>query len=218
MPKAWFIRHGESVSNADLQTKHPATSALTTRGHKEAALVAQAFREAPDLIVVSSFVRAQETAVPTQNRFPQVPVETWPVYEFTYLHPERYNGTTGSQRQPFAHAYWERNDPFEKESGEGESFAELLARVEETKRCLQIHPVKFIAIFSHGLFLRALLWAELTGVQTATPETMRRYLNFVRGVWLVNGAIFTGVFGEDGRVSFTGFDTAHIPPGAFANE
>ena len=121
MTKFWFIRHGESVSNANLPTKDPALSELTPRGHQEAEYVAQAFNEAPDLIVVSSFLRARQTAVPTQKRFPLVPVVEWPVHEFVYLHPERYNGTTGSERAPFAQAYWERNDPFENEYGGGES-------------------------------------------------------------------------------------------------
>ncbi|HRQ38167.1 MAG TPA: histidine phosphatase family protein [Chloroflexota bacterium] len=210
MIKVWFIRHGESVSNADLPTIHPAESELTPRGHEEAALIAQAFAETPDLIVVSSYVRAKETAVPTQMRFPHVPVETWPVYEFSYLHPERYSGTTGSQRGPFAQAYWERNDPWEEEGGDGESFAALLARVQETRTRLQEQSAEFVAVFSHGLFLRALLWSALTGITTATPEAMKRYHRFIHGVWMPNGAIMEALFMADGRLFFSGFRTAHM--------
>nr|MBP7045623.1 histidine phosphatase family protein [Chloroflexota bacterium] len=35
MPVVWFIRHGQSESNADLRTSHPADSALTPIGHEE---------------------------------------------------------------------------------------------------------------------------------------------------------------------------------------
>ncbi|MCL4262152.1 MAG: phosphoglycerate mutase family protein [Anaerolineae bacterium] len=218
MTRVWFIRHGESVSNADLPTKHPAESELTPRGHEEAALIAQAFTEAPDLIVVSSYVRARETAVPTRARFPHVPITTWPVHEFSYLHPERYNGTTGSQRSPFAQAYWERNDPWEEEDGEGESFAALLARVQETLHRLREQPAEFVAIFSHGLFLRALLWSVLTGITTAAPENMRRYSHFVRGVWLPNGAIMEAMLMADGRLFFSGFQTAHVQKAVSGDE
>lgn len=218
MSKIWFIRHGESVSNANLPTSDPALSELTARGHKEAAFVAQAFRQAPDLIVASPYLRAQQTAVPTQNRFPTVLVEEWPVYEFTYIHPEKYNGTTGSQRAPFAHAYWERNDPFEKEAGEGESFAELMERIKWTKDTLHTQSAEFIAVFSHGLFLRALLWSILSGHHEATSQSMQQFYNFIRGLWLPNCAIFEGVFKTNGRVSVTGFDTSHIPVDAFPNE
>ena len=215
MSKVWFIRHGESVSNADLPTRHPALSELTPRGHREAEYVAQAFSQEPDLIVVSPYVRARETAVPTQKRFPKTPVVEWPVHEFTYLHPEKYNGTIGSERAPAARAYWQRNDPFEHEDGEGESFADLLARINVTKENLAAHPAEFVALFSHGLFLRAFIWSLLTGIREATPAAMRSYHQFVKGIWMENGAIFEGRFNDNGRISITGFDTSHIPPNAF---
>lgn len=210
MGTVWLIRHGESISNADLPTEHPATSALTDRGHQEAVSVARAFRQAPDLIVVSPFLRAQQTAVPTQERFPQVPVEEWPVHEFTYLHARRYQGTTGRERGPHAQSFWERNDPAEKEGGDGESFAELMARVTAFKTRLARHPAPFLAVFSHGLFLRAFIWRLLTGIETASPEAMRRYYYFARGVEMPNGAVCEVILAEQTPVSFTGFETAHL--------
>ena len=211
MTKFWFIRHGESVSNANLPTEDPTLSELTPRGQIEAKSVALAFSEAPDLIVVSSFVRARETAVPTINRFPNVPVIEWPVHEFIYLHPERYRGTTGSERAPLAQAFWQRNDPYENENGGGESFSRLLNRVVEIKSRLHECPENFVAVFSHGLFLRALIWSILSGIEEPTPETMTRYHRFVAGLWMKNGAIFEGLCNKNGRVHISGFDTSHIP-------
>lgn len=209
--EVWFIRHGESVSNANLPTIHPSASELTEKGHREADYVAQAFTRKPDLIVVSPYIRARQTAVPTINRFNPVPVAEWPIYEFSYLHPEKYNGTTGADRWPEALAYWRRMDPLEKEGGEGESFAELLARVRDMEARLHGAPESFVAIFSHGLFLRAFLWMTLTGIRQSTKQTMERYLHFSRGIAMPNGSILKMRFEPDGRIFFSPFDTAHIP-------
>lgn len=209
--EVWFIRHGESVSNANLPTTHPAESELTGKGHREAAYIAQAFTQRPDLIVVSPYIRARQTAVPTIQRFNPVPVAEWPIFEFSYLHPQKYNGTTGDERWPDAQAYWQRMDPLENEGGAGESFAEMLARVQEMEAKLRASPEPFIAIFSHGLFLRAFLWMSLTGFREATSRSMERYLFFSRGMAMPNGSIMKMRYEADGRIFFSPFDTAHIP-------
>ena len=209
--EVWFIRHGESVSNANLPTTHPSASELTAKGHREAEYVAQAFTRKPDLIVVSPYIRARQTAVPTINRFNPVPVAEWPVHEFSYLHPEKYNGTTGEQRWPEAMAYWQRMDALEKEGGKGESFAEMLTRVREMQEELFNAPESFIALFSHGLFLRAFLWMALSGYREANSHTMERYLNFSRGLAMPNASILKVRFEENGRFLFSPFDTSHIP-------
>ena len=210
MPIVWFIRHGESESNANLKTTHPAESAITPKGEREARRIVAAFETAPDLIVVSPFLRARQTAVPTQQAFPGTPVETWPVEEFTYLHPRHYDGTTGAERRQIAVAYWEANDPFRKDGGEGESFAELLARTEAVKNRLAASSARFIALFSHGLFLRALLHAEIMSSYAPTPRMMERYSHFVRGVHMPNGAILKANVEANGRFTFSGIDAAHL--------
>lgn len=100
MPKVWLIRHGESESNADLRTSHPSETTLTPKGLIEAERVAGRFVEAPDLIVVSPYLRSRQTAEPTLQRFAEIAIEEWPVHEFTYLHPNRYRDTMGSERMP----------------------------------------------------------------------------------------------------------------------
>lgn len=197
------------MSNANLPTKHPELSELTARGQQEANQIADAFSQAPDLIVVSPYLRAQQTAVPTRTRFPHTPVAEWPVYEFTYLHPERYNGTTGSQRTPHSHAYWQRNDPHEKEGGQGESFAQLLERVQQTINLAQQQTADFIAVFSHGLFLRALLFVLLSPETSPTAETMSRYRHFVQGLPMGNGAILEVTWAANGRVYLSGLQNSH---------
>lgn len=210
MATVWLIRHGESVSNADLPTGDPAESALTEKGVVQAAQIVNAFETVPDLFVVSSYLRARQTAVPILNRFPNVPQEEWPVHEFTYLNPIRYHGTTGTERRPYALAYWDRCDPLEKEGGAGESFAELLARVQENVARLRQHPADFIAVFSHGLFLRALIWSILTGINEATPKTMKRYSHFTQAVQIPNGAIIKARFPATGPIFVSSFEITQL--------
>ncbi|MCA9931018.1 MAG: histidine phosphatase family protein [Anaerolineales bacterium] len=210
MSNVWFIRHGESISNANLPTGDPAESSLTEKGFAEAERIVGAFVDKPDLIVVSPYLRARQTAVPTITHFSPIAVEEWPVFEFTYLHPQRYNGTRGSERGPFAQAYWQRNDPHEKEMGGGESFTELMTRIQQLIDRLHQHPADTIAVFSHGLFLRGLLWMLITGIRAPTKDAMRRYHHFVQGVLMPNGAILKTTFNGRHSVTFGGFETGHM--------
>jgi broad specificity phosphatase PhoE len=210
MPVVWFIRHGESESNANLKTTHPAHSALTPQGYEESLKIPPAITQQPDLIVVSPYLRAQQTAVPTIEKFPNTPVETWPVEEFTYLHPVAYENTTGAERWPAAKAYWEENDPFLKQGGEGESFAELMTRVQAVQLRLAQHPVDFIVMFSHGLFLRAFLLTNIIGAHEPTALMMERYRHFVWAVNMPNCAILKATINDNGRFSFSGYDTNHL--------
>ena len=210
MPKVWFIRHGESISNANLPTSHPADSELTPRGHEEARYVAQAFREKPQLLVVSPFRRARQTARPTIARFDPIESKEWPVHEFTYLAPHHYDGTTGEERRPAAIAYWERNDPTYKDNDEAESFAELMERVTRLTERLHAQTADFIVVFSHGLFLRALLWSLLANQRQPTPANMQRYSHFVRAVRWRNGAICEAHF-HNNSVQLGQLDLSHLP-------
>ncbi len=210
MPVVWFIRHGESESNANLKTTHPAESALTPQGHEESLKVSLAITQQPDLIVVSPYLRAQQTAVPTIEKFPDTPVETWPVEEFTYLDPLAYKDTTGADRWPAAKAYWADNDPQLKHEGKGESFAELMTRVQALQTRLAQHPAEFIVVFSHGLFLRALLHMQIIGSYEPTPEMMERYRHFLWAVHIPNCAILKTTVDDNGRFTFSGYDIAHL--------
>ncbi|MCL1962490.1 MAG: histidine phosphatase family protein, partial [Desulfovibrionaceae bacterium] len=91
--KAVFIRHGQSTGNAGVPCHDLASIELTDLGHEQARDIAGSWTEAPSLIVTSPYLRTRQTAAPTMERFPDVPVEVWPIEEFTYLQPSRWNGT-----------------------------------------------------------------------------------------------------------------------------
>ncbi|MFC9977698.1 histidine phosphatase family protein [Spirillospora sp. NPDC127200] len=178
--RVWLIRHGQSESNAGLPTNGPGAAPLTAQGRAEAEGVAEAFTGPPALIVSSDFARARETALPARRRFPDVPYEEWPVQEFTYLGRLHGPGTTNAQRRPYAEAYWDRSDPRYVAGEDGESFQGLIDRSRELLARLAAVPDPGpVAVFTHGLFMRAVAWSLATGVTEPGPEDMRAFRRFM---------------------------------------
>jgi len=211
MLTCWLIRHGESESNAGLPTGDMSLIRLTEKGVEQANRVAQAFNDQPALIVTSRYVRASQTAQPTINRFPCVPVEEWPVQEFTYLSLPQDVLMTVSQRAPLAEDYWARCDPFYIDGPGAESFSDFIGRAACFLRRLRDYSDddysdegdsdRTIAVFSHGQFIQAVLWLLLSGPINMDPKAFARYRQFIRGVPFDNGAIARIHFARDGNGS-----------------
>ena len=104
--RAIFIRHGQSTGNAGVPCDDLGAIELTELGQEQARAVAASWTQAPALIVTSPYTRTRQTAAPTIARFPGVPVEVWPIEEFTYLQPARWNGTRSAERMPHLERYW----------------------------------------------------------------------------------------------------------------
>ncbi len=153
-----LIRHGESAANAGKASSDHASIPLTPKGVEQAHLVAGSFAQAPDLIVASPFSRAQATAMSTANAFSSVPLETWPIHEFTYLEPGRCANTTVAQRRAWVEAYWYRSDPAFTDGEGAESFLDFISRAQSFLDQLADHPAQDIAVFSHGQFINAVAW------------------------------------------------------------
>lgn len=153
-----LIRHGESAANAGEASSDHASIPLTPKGVEQAHLVAGSFAQAPDLIVASPFSRAQATAMSTANAFSSVPLETWPIHEFTYLEPGRCANTTVAQRRAWVEAYWYRSDPAFTDGDGAESFLDFISRAQSFLDQLADHPAQDIAVFSHGQFINAVAW------------------------------------------------------------
>lgn len=88
-----LIRHGESSANAGHPTDDPSLIDLTDLGQQQALEIAASFQEPPDLIIHSPMRRALMTAMPTIQRFLDVPAIEFAIQEFTYLDPLRCKGT-----------------------------------------------------------------------------------------------------------------------------
>jgi len=76
--RALFVRHGESTGNAGSPCHDLAKLELTEKGREQARQIADEWTEAPALIVVSPYLRAQQTAQPTRDRFSAVPYNSGP--------------------------------------------------------------------------------------------------------------------------------------------
>lgn len=154
--RAVFIRHGQSTGNAGVPCHDLSTIELTELGWRQAREVARGWTEAPTLIVTSPYLRTRQTAEATIQRFPDVPVEVWPIEEFTYLQPSRWNGTRSAERMPHLERYWSGADPAYCDGEGAESFGTLLRRAEAALDRLAALPSPGpVYVFSHGQFIQA---------------------------------------------------------------
>ena len=153
----YIVRHGESEGNAGLPSQNHREIPLTEKGKTQAQEIPQHLPWEPELIVISPFLRARQTAQPTLDKYPDTAVEIWPeVREFTYLMPKKCTGTTTAQRRPWVEAYWSRLNPFYIDGEGAESFFELVYRASETLRRIQNSSKQKILIFSHEQFIKVL--------------------------------------------------------------
>ncbi len=176
MPPAltWLVRHGQSASNAGLPAVGHSETPLTALGHDQARAVAQRVDRRPDLLIVSPFRRAQDTARPICERWPDTPREIWPIGELTYLSPARCRGTTPDIRRPWIEDYWRRCDPDYLDGPDAETFASFMARLADFDRRLSLLAGDFVIAVGHGQFFRAYLWGRDRAF-AVTPERMRDY-------------------------------------------
>ena len=185
--RATFIRHGQSTGNAGLPCDDLALLELTEPGWRQAREVAAAWVERPDLIVTSPYLRTQQTAEPTIARFPDVPIEVWPIQEFTYLEPSRWNGTRSVERKPSIERYWQACDPTYCDGHGAESFSTLLRRAEAALSRLEAMPeAALVYAFSHGQFIQAVRTTVLHP-EAEDREHMQRFWREDGAAAIANG-------------------------------
>jgi probable phosphoglycerate mutase len=154
--KILLVRHGQSVANAGGTPPDHITNPLTELGHAQAKAFADGAPCEPTLFLVSPFLRARQTAEPLLQRFPTIPVEEWPIQEFTFLEPSRHKGTNEEQQMPHILEYWERGDPAHLSGPGAESFTLFLDRARHAiQRLARMAPGGCIVVFTHGLLMQA---------------------------------------------------------------
>ncbi len=198
-----WVRHGESVGNVGARTEDSSGYALTAHGERQSATFAGRIPQAPGLIVVSRYRRAQQTAAPAIERFPGVPVEQWPVEEMHYLSGERTRQTTQIERRALGRGFWDLSDPDFIEGDGAESFRGFIGRADGALVRSRQRREAVILIFAHALFLRAVLWRTLLGPQPIDGESMKLYREFSRGFDIPNCGHFRQILTPDGGI-FTG--------------
>ncbi len=170
----WLIRHGQSASNAGLPAAGFGEVPLTALGRRQAHDVADRIERQPDLLVVSSFLRAIETAEPIRARWPLSPCETWPIHELTYLSPARCRGMIAETRRPLVEAYWRRCDPDYRDGPDAESFRSFMTRLLDFHRRLLSLDGDFVVVVGHGQFFSGYLLGLDEGFEVSA-DWMRRY-------------------------------------------
>lgn len=189
MRTIWLIRHAESRGNAGEVTDDPHSISLSDLGRRQAAELATHFTAAPDLIVVTPYVRTSETARPTMERFPESPVVEWPLHEFTFLSPAYYFRKTQEDRRVPAQAYWERNDPNFNDGEDAESFHEFRLRLRAGLARMRECAAPFTAIFAHGYVIKGILLELLSPLPTDPKKFMDGFAQFHRTYAVENGMI-----------------------------
>lgn len=157
--RVFFLRHGESRSNATtavVSLPEEEGDRLSERGQQQARIAAERITAELDVarIVCSPMGRARQTAAPIAELTGLEPqIWDW-IHE---LHePPGYAQLSGEeqQRQRWSTRMREQvEDPHHSPDG-GESFADLLARVERALDQLVSDDVDRTLLVGHGIFLR----------------------------------------------------------------
>lgn len=211
----WWVRHAESLGNAGVRTPLPGTFALSERGAAQAAELARWFGRRPGLIVTSPYTRARQTAAPVIARHEGCAVDEWPVQEITYLAPARCADTTEAERAPMAREFWERNDPHYEDGAGAESFSGFVARIDDALHRARNSAAPLIAIFTHGHFIRGVIWRALHPTLPVDADTMSMFHHFTLALLVPNCAILPMLFADTGT-TFLG--PLHSPVGEIRDD
>jgi probable phosphoglycerate mutase len=174
--RAYFLRHGESRSNANperIAIPEHEGDALSARGRQQAAVAAEAVAGLGIARIVSSPMgRARETAAIVAERTRLEPV-VW-----DWLHelrePSGYPDLPRAEqeRQRWSNRMSLNPDP-EHRPGDGESFADLLARVERAREQLVADDVDGSLLVGHGIFFRFMFASTALGAAFAPRHADR---------------------------------------------
>ncbi len=213
-----LVRHGESLTNAGGKAADHISNPLTDLGHAQARDFAERLPCNPTLLVVSPFLRAQQTAEPLRERFPNVPVEEWPIQEFTFLGPARHRGTSEEDRHPYVLAYWQRQDHAFIDGSGAESFTQFFDRAREAIRRLEgTAPGGCIVLFTHGFFMQAfrlvLLFPDATDAELMANFQRFHFVNLIQNVDSLEFEVRNSKIRFIGQPRLTGFtlqgETSH---------
>ncbi len=179
MRSSEFLRHAESVANAGLPSANPGDIPLTKAGQVASDAAARDYEgPAPDLIVVSPFRRAQETAASFRRRFAIALVEEWPVQKFTYLSPDRCGTSFVADRRPLVEAYWSTATSETNDGSGTESFQDFIARVQTALEKLRKRPERFIMVVCHEMVIKATMWLDTEKSHFMAARALQQFRAF----------------------------------------
>lgn len=146
MKHLYFVRHGESVANAQRVFAGQIDTPLTEKGREQAKAVGKAAKgQHFDLIVASPLIRAHETAEIIAREI-GYPVENIVVDD---IFKEHYIGSLAGKS-------WGAYDEFDPRITNMETRDELEARAAKGLELLKSLPADTILLVGHGMFVRLL--------------------------------------------------------------
>ncbi len=185
-----IIRHGQSAVNADHATSDHATIPLTELGYLQASELPKKIDTVPDLIMVSPFLRAKETAKPLINVFPKaVFEELFLIHEMNNLAPVYCKKMTPIERKPFIESYWNKFDPDYVDGIVAENFITFRKRVESFVKILENKTEKNIIVVGYGRFFQAVLYCISISSFEPTNKMMKNFILFFNTNFIKNTEI-----------------------------
>lgn len=157
----YFVRHGESESNAD-GIHRGADSLLTDTGKAQAAMVAERIRKiGVDALISTTYPRARATAEAISTQC-SLPVEENDLF-VERRRPSAVKGLNGQSPEvkKIMHEVFDGYViPGHRHSDE-ENYEDLKERANRCFTFLENHPAPRICVVTHGLFMRILFAAAL---------------------------------------------------------
>ncbi len=154
MRKIFLVRHAESEANIGVDVLHNHTIKITELGKQQAKDLVELI-EKPDRIIVSKFIRTQETAQPTLEKFIDISeAHLWlDTHEFDFMNHSVVTGLTLEEKEKKVTSFFENADSNYKHDSKNESFKEFSERVEKVILKIQkLNGVNYI--FTHSFFIK----------------------------------------------------------------
>jgi len=163
MKLIYFVRHGESVSNAS-GIYMGAESPLTQKGIEQSTFLAQRFKSIPiDSIIVSPFVRTKETAT-IFNKLLNKPFKYSDLF-VERKRPSEMNGLN-SKDSEYKKIDVAIKENFHKQGwyySDEENFNDLKIRAQKALDLLTTQSESKIAVITHGEFMRVMVSLMMFG-------------------------------------------------------
>lgn len=188
-----LIRHAESYANINRKTLSHASIPLSEYGHKQAQVLCAKLPKI-DHVIVSKYLRTQQTAVPILEKYGILSEVDEHLHEFSYLSEYKCTNTDLNDHKVWVNAYWEKMDYQHRDADDAESFEDLYFRVQafhqKLKTLASLYTKKNLAVFSHGQFLQ-LLMMQIQQPHPLTKELMQQFRSNLVYQPIKNTEIFT---------------------------
>ncbi len=208
MKNIYLVRHGESLSNAGSVAVRNAKIPLTEKGKQQAQAVADWLIQHVnpiDNIFVSKFIRTHQTAQPLVTLTDIQPTIIDGIQEFNYVAFSRIDGLAATERRKLSAQYWQTATPDYIDGdndSDVESFEQLQARMTQAIDYFQALLAGNYVVYTHGLWLSALLW-RLLGLPTHDQASMKRFRQFEQAIRIQNGEVFQWQHAENSVPAIT---------------